>query len=36
MPIVVHVVSAEDYTKWVASQPKAEPVKTAAVAVSKQ
>jgi cytochrome c oxidase subunit 2 len=36
MPIVVHVVSAEDYTKWVASQPKAEPLKTAAVAVSKQ
>jgi cytochrome c oxidase subunit 2 len=34
MPIVVHVVSAEDYSKWVAAQPKAEPVKTAAVTVT--
>jgi len=32
MPIVVRVVSAEDYTKWVAAQPKAAPVKTAALA----
>jgi len=33
MPIVVKVVSAEEYTKWVASQPKAAAaVKTAAVA----
>lgn len=32
MPIVVRVVSAEDYTKWVAAQPKAAPVKTAASA----
>jgi cytochrome c oxidase subunit 2 len=31
MPIVVKVVSAEEYTKWVATQPKAAPVKTAAV-----
>ncbi len=31
MPIVVKVVSAEEYTKWVAAQPKAAPVKTAAV-----
>ena len=30
MPIVVKVVSAEEYTKWVAAQPKAAPVKTAA------
>ncbi len=32
MPIVVKVVSAEEYTKWVASQPKAGAVKTAALA----
>jgi cytochrome c oxidase subunit 2 len=38
MPIVVRVVSAEEYSKWVASQAKsaasAAPVKTAAVATS--
>ena len=32
MPIVVRVVSAEEYTKWVAAQPKAAPLKTAALA----
>lgn len=36
MPIVVNVVSAEDYSKWVASQPKAAAVKTAAVTTTKQ
>jgi len=36
MPIVVNVVSAEDYSKWVASQPKATAVKTAAVTTTKQ
>jgi cytochrome c oxidase subunit 2 len=36
MPIVVRVVSAEEYTKWVASQPKAAPVKTAALDPVKQ
>lgn len=37
MPIVVNVVSEEDYSKWVAAQPKkAAAVKTAAVATSKQ
>jgi cytochrome c oxidase subunit 2 len=33
MPIVVEVVSAEDYSKWVAQQIKSAPVKTAAVSV---
>jgi cytochrome c oxidase subunit 2 len=32
MPIVVKVVSAEEYAKWIAAQPKPAPVKTAAVA----
>jgi len=36
MPIEVHVVSAEDYTKWVAAQPKAAPMKTAAVSSPSQ
>ncbi len=36
MPIVVNVLSAEDYSKWVASQPKAAAVKTAAVTTTKQ
>ena len=36
MPIEVHVVSAEDYTKWVAAQPKAAPIKTAAVSSPSQ
>lgn len=31
MPIVVRVVSAEEYSKWVAAQPKAAPLKTAAL-----
>jgi cytochrome c oxidase subunit 2 len=32
MPIVVKVVSAEEYAKWIAAQPKPAPIKTAAVA----
>ncbi|MEY2682807.1 MAG: cytochrome c oxidase subunit [Pseudomonadota bacterium] len=36
MPIVVRVVSAEEYAKWIAAQPKPAPVKTAAVAAAVQ
>ena len=36
MPIVVKVVSAEEYAKWIAAQPKAAPLKTAAVAAAVQ
>jgi cytochrome c oxidase subunit 2 len=36
MPIVVRVVSAEEYAKWTAAQPKAAPLKTAAVAAPVQ
>jgi cytochrome c oxidase subunit II len=36
MPIVVRVVSAEEYAKWIAAQPKPATVKTAAVAAAVQ